>query len=118
MKRKAVLPIYPDTPVPPEEYRLFAGQGAPVLRSYRLARTSMAVALPSFALLSLYHAGIALALAAAGGTAALFLLRKKYGWKGAAVPFLCALAGVAAGVLFLSPLVKPTEIIQEAYRGF
>ena len=102
----------------PDEYRMFANQPEAALRSYRLARISMAAALPSFALLAVFHAGIAFALAVAGGTAALFPLRKKYGLKGAAVPLTCALAGAAIGAVLIAPLVKPMEIIQEVYRGF
>jgi hypothetical protein len=118
MRRKAVFKPYSDTPVPPEEYLMFAGQGEAVLRSYRLARISMAAGLPLFALLSVFHAGIAVALAVTGGLAALFILRKKYSLKEAAAPLICALCGAVTGVFLIAPLVKPTEIIQEAYRGF
>jgi hypothetical protein len=97
---------------------MFAGQGEPVLRSYRLARISMAIALPSFALLSAIHAGGALALAAAGGIAALLLLRKSHGLKAAAAPLICALSGAALGAFLIVPLTKPTAMLREAYFGF
>jgi hypothetical protein len=109
---------YPDTPIPPEEYRLFTHQSEPVLRSYRLARINLASVLPFFVLLSVYHTGIALTFAVIGGIVALFFLRKKYDLKAAAVPLMCALSGSAIGVFLISPLVKTTEIIREAYRGF
>jgi hypothetical protein len=118
MRRKKVPPPYPDIPVSPEEYRMFSNQPERVLRSYRLARISMAVFLPSFALLSVFHTGIVLVLAVAGGIAALFPLRKKYGLKGTAVPFICAIAGIAIGVFIIAPLAAPVKLIQEAYFGF
>ena len=118
MKRKIKVCVLDDFTPSPDEYRMFANQPEAVLRSYRLARISMAAALPAFALLAVFHAGIAFVLAALGGTAALFFLRKKYGLKVAALPLICALAGAAVGAVLIAPLVKPTEIIQEAYRGF
>jgi hypothetical protein len=118
MRRKTAAKPCPDTPVPPEEYRMFTDQPATVLRSYQLARTAMAAALPAFAFLAVIHAGIALALAVTAGGAALFLLRKKYGLRAAAAPLICALCGAVIGALFIAPLVKPAELMQEAYRGF
>jgi hypothetical protein len=118
MRRKAVPKPYHDIPIPPEEYLLFSSQGEPVLRRYRLARISMAAILPFFAFLSVFHTGLALVLAVAGGTAALFPLRKKYGLKGALVPLICALSGTAVGAFLIAPLVTPAKLIQEAYRGF
>jgi hypothetical protein len=118
MRRKAVSKPYPDIPIPPEEYLLFSSQGEPVLRRYRLARISMAVFLPVFTLLSVFHTGIALIFAVAGGIAALFPLRKKYGLKEAVVPFICAIAGIAIGAFLIAPLVTPAKLIQEAYFGF
>jgi hypothetical protein len=78
----------------------------------------MATALPFFALLAAFHAGIALTLAVIGGAAALPLLRKKYGLKAAAAPLLCALSGAALGVFLIAPLTRPTAILQEACHGF
>lgn len=119
MKRKTISKPYPDTPVPPEEYRMFADQGEAVLRSYRLARITMAVGLPLSAFLAVCHTGTALTLAVTGGIAALFLLRKKYGLKVAAAPLICTLCGAVIGAFLIAPLVKPAElIIQEVYRGF
>jgi hypothetical protein len=118
MKRKHLPQSCPDAPVPAEEYRMFANQGEAALRSYRLARISMAIALPTFAPLAAFHAGLALALAVAGGIAALLLLRKNYGLKAAAAPLLCALSGAALGAFLIAPLAKPTAMLQEAYFGF
>jgi hypothetical protein len=118
MKKKIKAYVVDRFTPSPDEYRIFTNQPQAVLRSYRLARISMAAALPAFALLAVFHTGIAFALAAAGGSAALLLLRKKYGLKGAALPLICALAGVALGAVLITPLVKPTELIGEAYRGF
>jgi hypothetical protein len=97
---------------------MFTNQSEPVLRSYPQARISMAVLLPFFALLPVFHTGIALVFAVAEGIAALFPLRKKYGLKGAAVPFMCAITGIAIGAFLIAPLVTPTDILREAYRGF
>jgi hypothetical protein len=97
---------------------MFSAQSEAVLRSCRLARISMAAVLPPFAILAVFHTGIALVLAVAGGIAALFMLRKKYGLKAAAAPLVCALSGAAAGVFLIAPLVTPMELITEAYRGF
>ena len=118
MKKKIKLCVMDRFTPSPDEYRMFANQPEAVLRSYRLARISMAAALPAFALLAVFHAGIAFVLAALGGTAALFPLRKKYGLKGAALPLICALAGAAIGAVLIAPLVHPVELIQEAHRGF
>jgi hypothetical protein len=118
MKKKIKVCVLDNFTPSPDEYRMFTRQPEAVLRSYRLARISMAAALPSFALLAVFHAGIAFALAVAGGAAALFPLRKKYGLKGAAVPLICALAGAAVGAILIAPLVHPVELIQEAHRGF
>jgi hypothetical protein len=117
--KKKIKGYVPDRCTPSaEEYRLFANQPPAVLRSYRLARISMAAALPVFAVLAVFHAGAACTLAAAGGTAAVFFLRKKYGLKGAAAPLICAIAGAALGVFLIAPLVTAVELIPEAYRGF
>jgi hypothetical protein len=118
MKRKTIVKHYPDTPAPPEEYLVFTSQDETVLRSYRAARISMAVFLPFFSLMPVFHIGIALICAFAGGITALFMLRKKYGLKAAAAPLICALSGTAIGIFLITPLVTPTELIQEAYRGF
>jgi hypothetical protein len=118
MRRKTISKPYSDTPVPPEEYLMFSSQPKEVLRSYRLARISMAAILPSFALLSVFHTGIALIFAVAGGIAILFPLRKKYGLKAAVVPLVCALSGAAVGAFLIAPLVTPRELIKEAHRGF
>jgi ABC-type Fe3+-siderophore transport system permease subunit len=118
MREKAVTKPYQDTPISPEEYRLFTNQGEPVLRLYRLARINMAATLPFFIFLSVFHAGIAMALALTGGITVLFLLRRKYGLKGAAAPLICALTGTAIGVFLFTPLIHATLIIQEAHHGF
>jgi hypothetical protein len=118
MKRKTAPQPRPDDAAAAEERRMFANQGEPILRSYRLARISMATALPFFALLAAFHAGIALTLAVIGGGAALLLLRKQYGLKAAAAPLLCALSGAVLGVFLIVPLTRPTAILREAYHGF
>jgi hypothetical protein len=118
MRRKAVSKPYPDIPIHPEEYLTFSTQPEPVLRSYRLARISMAAILPPFALLSVFHTGLALVFAVAGGITALFPLRKKYGLKAAAAPLICALSGAAVGAFLIAPLAAPVKLIQEAYFGF
>jgi hypothetical protein len=78
----------------------------------------METVLPFFVLITVFHTGISLTLAAAGGIAALIPLRKKYGLKGAVVPLFCAIAGVLIGALLIRPLIRPTEILKEVYRGF
>lgn len=118
MKRTDRSKSCPGTPIPPEEYRIFTNQPKEVLRSYRLARISMETVLPFFVLITVFHTGISLTLAAAGGIAALIPLRKKYGLKGAVVPLFCAIAGVLIGALLIRPLIRPTEILKEVYRGF
>jgi hypothetical protein len=118
MKRKGTSTSRADTPIPAEEYRLFANQPESVLRAYRLARTSMAIGLPSFALIAILHPIFAFGFAVAVGITALLLLRKKYGWKGAVVPLICALSGVAVGVLFIAPLLDQALIIKEVCHGF
>jgi hypothetical protein len=113
MKRNKKTDPYADTPIPVEEYRLFSRQPKSVLRSYGLAKISMAVGLPLFSILNLFHTGIAIALAAVGGITAFFLLRGKYGTKGALAPLLCAFSGIALGVMILTPLVKHLNSISE-----
>jgi hypothetical protein len=100
------------------EYRLFTGQPESVLRAYRLARKSIAVAFPLFALLALYSPYIAAALALSAGIFLFFFLREKYGAKSAAAPLIAAISGVLSARCILAPLVERGRVLQEAVRGF
>lgn len=117
MKRKQQPGPVDTTPYQAEEYLLFPSQPAMVLQQYALTKTSMALAIPVFSGITLFHIEVALALAFAAGIIAFLLLYKKYGVKGAAAPGICALSGVAIGYCILSPLTQYATNIKEVYRG-
>jgi hypothetical protein len=117
MKKKPKLCAADNFPPSPEEYRIFRSQPEKVLARYALAKFCMAAAMPLSALAAAYSFPLALALSLIGGAIAFPLLRKKYGAKGALVPFLCLLAGTAAGFFVLSPLFSHVSALKEAYRG-
>ena len=117
MKTRMKIGIINDFSPSPEEYRMFRGQPEKVLACYALARRCMAAAMPLSALAAVYSPVLALALSLAGGITGFLLLRKKYGVKGALVPFCCFLAGIPIGLFILSPLLSHVAALKEAYRG-
>jgi hypothetical protein len=117
MKKKMKAHAAGDFSPSPEEYRLFGRQPEKVLACYSLARGCMAVAMPVSAVVSVYSFPAALALSLAGGITGFLILRKKYGVKGALVPFFCLSAGTAAGLLAVSPLLAHIRALKEAYGG-
>jgi hypothetical protein len=108
--------IKPDAAAPLllEEYRLFSGQPDRVLQSYSLAKVSMVVALPLFAIIGALHVGASLALSAGVGIAAFILLRKRYGGKAALAPLFCSLIGIALGVYLIPGVLTHINAIKEA----
>jgi hypothetical protein len=117
MKRKMKIGIVNNFSPIPEEYRMFRRQSEQVLACYALARRCMATAMPFSALAAVCHPALAFALALAGGATGFFLLRKKYGVKGALVPLCCSLAGIPIGLYILSPLLAHVRSLKEAYGG-
>jgi membrane associated rhomboid family serine protease len=111
--------IKPDaaTLLPLEEYRLFASQPVRVLQSYSLAKVSMVIALPLFAIIGVVHVGASLALSAVVGIAAFIVLRKRYGGKAALVPFFCSLIGTALGACLIPGVLTHIKAIKEAANG-
>jgi hypothetical protein len=106
-----------DTPPKPEEYVLFSSQGEEVLQNYRLAKISMILALPVFAVLGAINFAYALVLAAAVGIIGFFILCRKFSSKGASSLLLCSLSGVAVGRLLLVPFIKSVLAIREVHFG-
>ncbi|MDR2160168.1 MAG: hypothetical protein LBP23_08910 [Treponema sp.] len=117
MKKKTKVCAAGDFPPAPEEYRLFGRQPEKVLACYSLAKHCMAIIMPLSALAAVYSFPAALALSLTGGAIGFPLLRKKYGVKGALVPFLCLLTGATAGFFVLSPLFSHVTALKEAYGG-
>jgi hypothetical protein len=117
MKKKTKAYISEDFSPSPEEYRIFKEQPEEVLARYALAKRCMAAAMPISALAAVYSFPAALALSLAGGITGFLFLRKKYGIKGALVPFLCLIAGIAVGLFVFSPLFSHVVALKEAYGG-
>ena len=117
MKKKMKIGIVDDFSPSPEEYRVFSQQPEKVLACYSLARRCMAVVMPLSAVAAAYKPALALAFSCAAGVTGFLFLRKKYGVKGALVPLLCALAGIAIGLCLLSPLRFHVQILKDAYHG-
>ena len=117
MKKKMKAGIVNDFSPALEEYRIFRDQPEKVLACYALVRRCMAVVMPLSAIAAAYKPALALALSCAAGAAGFLFLRKKYGVKGALVPLLCSLAGIAIGLFLLSPMRSHLRALKEVYRG-
>jgi hypothetical protein len=117
MKKQIKARVSEDFSPSPEEYRIFSGQPGQVLARYALAKRCMATAMPISALAAVHSPPIALAFSFLCGLIGFLLLRKKYGIKGALVPFFSCLAGASTGVFVVSPLLSHVLALKEAYGG-
>jgi hypothetical protein len=106
MKKKKEAAGNKDGTPSQEEYRLFLNQPEAVLKDWRAAKTSMAFCLPVFAFFAVFYAIPAILTAVAAGFSFFFLAKKKYGFKSACAPLVCAFLGAVLGIFLLSPLMR------------
>jgi hypothetical protein len=106
----------------PAQYKhdlsLFINQPAEVHKNYRSVKIFMAIVIPSVSLVTYISFSTGLIVSSLLSLFFFLLYRKPQGYKYALLPFICSMAGVLSGGVFLPRLVSAVTRFKEALYGF